>query len=240
MKPTTDDSQLVATFLLGDAAFGIGTEHIQEVVKVGDITPVHHAPPYIVGIRNLGAISSRSSTFALRLELGAVTPGPESRIIIVDWKGEPIGLLVDSVADTMSIDKKDITPPPPNVHGIQGRNFVGVYRSKERIVALLDLGTVLQVENRAEKPRHGRRDFVSLRVLVADDSVLFRKIITDAPFIAARRRGRRQRFERKIALQKVRELKPDLLDARHGDAGNGRHWVLDALRLQKKHLSSSW
>jgi purine-binding chemotaxis protein CheW len=142
----TDDSQLVATFLLGDAAFGIGTVLVQEVVKVGDITPVHHAPPYIIGIRNLRGHIVTVIDLRLRLELGSVTQGPESRIIIVDWKGEPIGLLVDSVADTMSIDKKDITPPPSNVHGIQGRNFLGVYRSKERIVALLDLGAVLQVD----------------------------------------------------------------------------------------------
>jgi purine-binding chemotaxis protein CheW len=147
----TDESQLVATFLLGDAAFGIGTELVQEVVKVGDITPVHHAPPYIIGIRNLRGHIVTVIDLRIRLELGAITLGPESRIIIVDWKDEPIGLLVDSVADTMSIDKNDITPPPPNVHGIQGRNFVGVYRSRERIVALLDLGAVLKVDATAEK-----------------------------------------------------------------------------------------
>lgn len=146
-----DASELVATFFLGDAAFAIGTEHIQEVVKIGDITPVHHAPPYIVGIRNLRGHIVTVIDLRLRLELGTVTQDPESRIIIVDWKGEPIGLLVDSVADTMSIDKKDVTPPPPNVHDIQGRNFVGVYRSKERIVAFLDLGTVLEVDEEIGK-----------------------------------------------------------------------------------------
>jgi purine-binding chemotaxis protein CheW len=146
-----EESLLVATFLLGEAAFGIDTEHIQEVVKVGDITPIHHAPPYIVGIRNLRGHIVTVIDLRIRLDLGAATPGPESRILIVDWQGEPIGLLVDSVADTVTIDKNDITPPPPNVHGVQGRNFVGVYRTRERIVAILDLGTVLQVETPGEK-----------------------------------------------------------------------------------------
>ncbi len=73
---------------------------------------------------------------------------PDNRILIVDWQGEPIGLLVDSISDTISVGPADITSPPPNVHGIQSRNLRGVCRSGERLVALLDAGIVLQLEDR--------------------------------------------------------------------------------------------
>ncbi len=151
----TDDGQLVATFLLGDAAFGIGAAQVQEVVRVGDITPVHHAPPYVVGIRNLRGKIVTVIDLRVRLDLGSMDAGADTRILIVDWQGEPIGLMVDSVADTISVNSADIVPPPPNVHGIQSRNLRGVCRSGERLVALLDPGPVLQVDERSSQMPSG-------------------------------------------------------------------------------------
>ena len=147
----TDDTTLVATFLLADAAFGIGAAQVQEVVRLGEITPVHHAPPYVVGIRNLRGRIVTVIDLRVRLNLGAMVAGADSRILIVDWQGEPIGLLVDSIADTLSVNLSDIAPPPPNVHGTQSRNLRGVYRSGERLVALLDPSPVLQVDDRASQ-----------------------------------------------------------------------------------------
>jgi purine-binding chemotaxis protein CheW len=150
-QQSTDDGQLVATFLLGDAAFGIGAAQVQEVVRVGDITPVHHAPPYVVGIRNLRGKIVTVIDLRVRLDLGSMDARADTRILIVDWQGEPIGLMVDSVADTISVNSADIMPPPPNVHGIQSRNLRGVCRSGERLVALLDPGPVLQVDDPASQ-----------------------------------------------------------------------------------------
>jgi purine-binding chemotaxis protein CheW len=148
---SADDSRLVATFLLGKAAFGIGAAQVQEVVRLGDITPVHHAPPYVVGIRNLRGKIVTVVDLRVRLDLGSKGAGADTRILIVDWQGEPIGLMVDSVADTIAVGPADIGSPPPNVHGIQSRNLRGVCRSGERLVALLDPGPVLQPDDRASQ-----------------------------------------------------------------------------------------
>jgi purine-binding chemotaxis protein CheW len=135
---------LAATFLLGQAAFGVDTAQIQEVVRLGNLTPVHHAPDYVVGIRNLRGRIVTVIDLRTRLELGRVVAGPESRILIVEGQGEPIGLLVDQVADTIDINTADIQPSPPNVNGVQSRHLRGVCRNGARLVALLDLAAVLQ------------------------------------------------------------------------------------------------
>ena len=51
----TDKTLLVATFQLGsnDGVFGIDATLIQEVVMVGELTLVRHAPDFVAGIRNL-------------------------------------------------------------------------------------------------------------------------------------------------------------------------------------------
>jgi len=144
----TNDTLLVATFFLGNALFGIGAAQVEEVVKAGEITPVHHAPPHVVGIRNLRGKIITVIDLRVRLDLGSVAIGPDSRILIVDWQGEPIGMLVDRIADTLSVNPTEITAPPPNVHGIRGRNLRGICRSGERLVALLNPGVVLQIDDR--------------------------------------------------------------------------------------------
>jgi len=146
---TEDEALLVASFSLGEAAFGIDAQRVQEVTKVGDLTRVHRAPAHVVGIRNLRGRIVTVLDLRIRLELGSVEPGPESRILIVEGPGEPIGLLVDRVADMISVNRADIRPAPPNVHGVQSRNLQGVCRGGGRLVALLDLATILQTETEA-------------------------------------------------------------------------------------------
>ena len=146
------DGLLVATFLLGESAFGVDTARVQEVVRVGDITPVHHAPDYVVGIRNLRGRIVTVIDLRWRLNLGSAEVGPDSRILIVESQGDPVGLLVDRVADTIAVDPDRLEPPPPNLHGVQARHLRGVCQGGGRLVALLDPGSVLEADARAAQP----------------------------------------------------------------------------------------
>lgn len=142
--PEVDDVTLVATFLLGEAAFGVGSQHVQEVVRPGSVTPVHNAPAFVVGIRNLRGRIVTVIDLGIRLDLEGSQMEAESRVVIVDWHGEPVGLLVDRMGDTIPVPSGQVAPPPANVHGVRSRHLQGVHRGPERLVALLDLSTVLQ------------------------------------------------------------------------------------------------
>ncbi len=142
-----DTSLLVISFNLGEAVFGIDARQIQEVSRVGAITRVHHAPTEVIGIRNLRGHIVTVIDLRTRLQLGRVVTTPASRVLIVEGLGEPIGLLVDRVADTLNIDPADLQPAPANVNGVQSRKLRGVCRNGRNLVALLDLAAVLQIEN---------------------------------------------------------------------------------------------
>ena len=144
-----DDVLLVITFLLGDAAFGISASHVQEVARAGDITPVHHASAEVVGIRNLRGRIVTVIDLRTRLSLGSIDARPENRILIVESMGEPVGLLVDCITDTISVQPGQLQAPPSNVPGYQGRNLLGVCYSGERLIALLDPASILLPENTA-------------------------------------------------------------------------------------------
>lgn len=152
-NPEVEEELLTATFELGtEGLFGIDATLIQEVVMVGEITPVRHAADYVAGIRNLRGRIITVIDLCVRLALGAVEIGPESRILIADWKGEPVGLLVDKVADAIALEAGDLEPAPPNLHGVQMQKLRGVFRSGDRLAALLDLAAVLGADDRTGKP----------------------------------------------------------------------------------------
>ncbi len=141
-----EQEMLVSTFFLGDAAFGLDTEQVQEVVRVGHITPVHHAPGFVLGVMNLRGRISTVIDLGVKLELDPTEIDSESRIFIVDWQGEQIGLLVDRVADAITVDRGELKPAPENVRGIQGRQFKGVFQVDGLLFALLDMAEVLNGE----------------------------------------------------------------------------------------------
>jgi purine-binding chemotaxis protein CheW len=148
---TIDEQQmLVATFFLGDAAFGLNTVQVQEVVRVGSITPVRHASEFVLGVMNLRGRIATVIDLAAKLELRRTEIDEDSRIFIVEWEGEQIGLLVDQVADAIAVDGALIKPAPENVRGIQGRQFKGVFHANGRLIALLDMETVLSTEDPTE------------------------------------------------------------------------------------------
>jgi len=149
-RPEVEEELLTATFYLGeDGLFAIDAILIQEVVVLGELTPVRHAPDFVAGIRNLRGRIITVIDLSARLGIGSVEIGPESRVLIADWKGEPVGLLVDRVADAIALEPGSLEAAPSNVHGVQKQKMRGVFRSGQRLVALLDPAAVLNPDDRA-------------------------------------------------------------------------------------------
>lgn len=140
------DELLIATFALADGSFGLDTALIQEVVKAGELTPVHDAPAYVAGIRNLRGRIVTVIDLRIRLGFAPMETSPSNRILIADWKGEPVGLLVDSVSETVAVRRSDLQPPPAHMGDVQVRNLQGMFRSGQRLPALLDPRAVLDPE----------------------------------------------------------------------------------------------
>jgi purine-binding chemotaxis protein CheW len=148
-----EDALLVSVFRLGDAMFGIPAAQIQEVVQKGNVTPVHHAPACIVGIRNLRGRIVTVLDLRMRLNLGEAKNAADNRILIVDAEGELVGLLVDRVDDTIFLQPEDMSPPPANVGTVQEGALRGVYRCPAGLVTLLDHRSILK----PSQPRSGAK-----------------------------------------------------------------------------------
>ncbi len=149
-KDEVSEDLLVTTFQLGEAAFGIEARLVQEVVKVGDITPVHNAPEEVVGIRNLRGRIVTVVDLAAALGLGAVAQAAESRLLIVEWQGETVGFLVDAVHEAVALPSAQIQVPPASLSEARRQKLRGIWREESRLVAILEPRTAFSWEESQE------------------------------------------------------------------------------------------
>jgi purine-binding chemotaxis protein CheW len=142
--PEVDQGELLLTFQLGEAHYGLEAIRVQEVMLVGAITPVHHAPDYVRGIINLRGKIVTVIDLGIKLLDEEINIGEFSRILIADWMDEYVGLLVDRVGDVISPDRDLIEAQPANVAEEQGRFIQGVFRDGEQpVVAVIHLAELL-------------------------------------------------------------------------------------------------
>ena len=136
-----------ATFYVGDMLLGVDIGVVQEINRQSHITQVPHAPRYVRGVINLRGEVSTVIDLRTILGLPAREFTPENRNLIVHYEGESIGLFVDRIADILTLREEDISDPPGNVDGVDGRLIAGVCTLESEIVVLLDIEQVLSESN---------------------------------------------------------------------------------------------
>jgi purine-binding chemotaxis protein CheW len=136
----------MATFYVGKALCGMDILNVQEINKLMDMTTVPQAPDYVMGILNLRGQIVTIIDLGKKLNLGATELNEMSRNIIVNSKDEYIGLLVSRISDVVEADLDKMEPPPANIGGVQGKFFKGVFKTKDRLIGILDVEKVLDNE----------------------------------------------------------------------------------------------
>jgi purine-binding chemotaxis protein CheW len=136
----------LATFYVGNALCGMDILKVQEINKILDMTAVPQAPEYVKGILNLRGQIVTIIDLGIKLGLGRIEVGPDTRNIIVNSKNEYIGLLVDRIGDVERTSEEKIEPPPANIGGVKAKFFEGVYKKENSLIGILNVEKVLKEE----------------------------------------------------------------------------------------------
>jgi purine-binding chemotaxis protein CheW len=134
---------LLATFFVHDALCALDATGVQEVIRLGPLTPVRYAPPEVLGIVNLRGKIVTIVDLGVRIGFPKSAAGSDSRIFIIEDHNEFIGLLVDRMDEVVEVESDHWQPPPANVNGAQARFFKGVCRAGGRVITVLDAGQIL-------------------------------------------------------------------------------------------------
>ena len=134
----------MATFYVGEALCGMDILNIQEINKLMEMTTVPQAPDYVMGILNLRGQIVTIIDLGKKLDLGETKMSDTSRNIIVNAKDEYVGLLVNRISDVVVAEWDKVEPPPANIGGIQGAYFKGIFKTKDRLIGILNVEKVLE------------------------------------------------------------------------------------------------
>lgn len=134
----------LVVFRIEREEYAVPIGHVREVVRVGDITRVPHAPPNIRGVMNLRGRILPIMELRTRLGIEAAELTGRSRVVVVDVSRRAVGLLVDSVGQVARVAESKVSAPPDEVRSAAGDGVTGVARVGERLLLLLDLERVLR------------------------------------------------------------------------------------------------
>jgi purine-binding chemotaxis protein CheW len=136
-------TKLLATFFIRDAMCALDASSVQEVIRVGAITPVRHAPPEVTGVMNLRGRIVTMLDLGMILGAGKSPLSRESRVFILEDRNEFLGVLVDRVGEVIEMEVSSAESLPINVPAAQARYFEGVCRAGGQVIAILNSSEVL-------------------------------------------------------------------------------------------------
>lgn len=126
------------TFALGEEVFGIEIRYVTEIIGIQPINPIPESPEYIKGIINLRGKIFPVIDMRLKFRKPPVEYTDRTCIIVIETKAFSIGLIVDRVAEVLTMDDGDIVPPPDAWAGAGRRYLSGIGKVDGQVKLLLD------------------------------------------------------------------------------------------------------
>ena len=125
------------TFVMGQEVYGIDIRVVIEIIGIQAITEVPEVPEYVRGIINLRGKIIPVVDMRLRFKKEFREYNDRTCVIVIDVNGVLIGLIVDGVAEVLTIPEKDVVPPP-QLKSVQNHYIRGIGKTGENVSLLLD------------------------------------------------------------------------------------------------------
>lgn len=134
------EEQLVV-FQLNDQQYALPINETQEIIRMAEVTRLPNTNYYIEGIINLRGTILPVISLNRRLGLPETEQNEDTRIIVVENKGNKVGMIVDSVLEVGRYTESEVEPP--NMIGDDVDFLRGVVKKDDQLWLLINLNTVL-------------------------------------------------------------------------------------------------
>ncbi|MFO0753501.1 MAG: chemotaxis protein CheW [Thermodesulfovibrionales bacterium] len=131
------------TFTINGEEFAVDAVEVQEIIVLTNVTKVPHLPDYLKGV-----ISLRGTVIPvvdLKTKFGMEREGSAEHtcVIVTEFSGGIMGLIVDSVSDVLHMPEESIASPPHFGSRLNTDFIRGIGRVDDRLVLVLDIDRVL-------------------------------------------------------------------------------------------------
>ncbi len=135
------------TFELDRETFGIEIRFVTEIIGIQPITFVPEVPDYVKGIINLRGQVIPVIDIRLKFKKEPISYNDRTCIIVIDIEDISIGLIVDSVAEVVTVGDENMVPPPSYKTGFQNRYIKGIGKVGAAVILLLDCRKLVSSED---------------------------------------------------------------------------------------------
>ncbi len=132
-----DEVQML-TFSLDNVIYGVNVTQVREVKNFDGVTPVPYAPAYVKGVTNLRGEVVPVLDLRKRFEIQDEKAESSNIMIIVQDKN-PVGIVVDSVMEVLTLSKNDIEANPNSLIVDKSAAVMGIAKHDKDLIILLDL-----------------------------------------------------------------------------------------------------
>jgi len=127
------------TFQSGNECYGIAINYVNEIIGIQSITAVPETDEYIRGLINLRGKIIPVIDVRLRFRQEPIEYTDRTCIIVINVKNVVVGLIVQTIAEVVSIDDQEIEPPPSLGGASTNSKYVyGIGKIGDNVKLLLD------------------------------------------------------------------------------------------------------
>jgi purine-binding chemotaxis protein CheW len=137
-------------FSQGNSQYGIDASLVKEIFPLPELKPVPEAPTDIIGILNLRGEVLPVMHLGLRLGRSALRCKVTDQIVVLDWRGLQIGMVVEQVQELQTIEGAVIQSQPDygRERNINPAFIAGIAKLESELIVLLDPETLIREPDR--------------------------------------------------------------------------------------------
>lgn len=132
------------TFNLDAETYGIGIRYVIEIIGLQSISKLPDMPDYIRGIINLRGNIIPVVDMRIKFKKEPREDSDRTCIIVIETERMTAGLIVDEVAEVITLDEADIAPPPAMNASVEYLSGIGKIAGE--VVILLDCAALFSDE----------------------------------------------------------------------------------------------
>jgi purine-binding chemotaxis protein CheW len=130
-------------FTVAGTSYALPSQQVAHVEMVEEITRVPNAASFVDGVVFSRGQVVPAVNMRVRFGFERAPRDLRTRLLVVQAAGRSVGLLVDACREFLTIPSTAIQPPGDGLTGIGARYISGIATLNDRLIVILDLGTLL-------------------------------------------------------------------------------------------------
>ncbi|WP_251491905.1 chemotaxis protein [Otoolea muris] len=185
LESGTNEIEVMKFRVLGEF-YGINVAKVQEIIMSEKVKPMPHANPAVEGIFKPRDTLITVINLAYYLSGERIENGPRDLFIVTNFNRMTVAFRVQSIEGISRISWKDIQKPDKTISNGDESVATGIAQCEDQLVTILDFEKIVAeiapetTIQMSEIEELGDRPLCDCPIVIAEDSILLRRMIDDS------------------------------------------------------------